>query len=60
MPNVKEGSIIEYAYTIKSPFISNFPEWSFQKYSSKLPEYTTLIPEYFVYNTLLKVLVISK
>ena len=31
MPNVKEGSIIEYAYIIKSPFISNFPEWSFQK-----------------------------
>ena len=55
MPNVKEGSIIEYAYIIKSPFISNFPEWSFQK---NIPvnhsEYTTLIPEYFVYNTFTK------
>ena len=55
MPNVKEGSIIEYAYIIKSPFISNFPEWSFQK---NIPvnhsENTTLIPEYFVYNTFTK------
>lgn len=55
MPNVKEGSIIEYAYIIKSPFISNFPEWSFQK---NIPvnhsEYTTLVPEYFVYNTFTK------
>ncbi len=55
MPNVKEGSIIEYAYTIKSPFISNFPEWSFQKnIPVNYSEYTTLIPEYFVYNTFTK------
>lgn len=31
MPNVKEGSIIEYSYTIKSPFISNLTDWDFQK-----------------------------
>ncbi|MHA3787732.1 transglutaminase domain-containing protein [Flavobacterium hauense] len=51
MPDVKEGSIIEYKYTIKSPFITLFPEWEFQEeipvnYSS----YTTVIPEYYVYN----------
>ncbi len=51
LPNVKEGSIIEYKVTIKSPFFSNFPEWEFQK---EIPvaysEYTTNIPEYFTYN----------
>jgi Domain of Unknown Function with PDB structure (DUF3857)/Transglutaminase-like superfamily len=51
MPNVKEGSIIEYKYEIKSPYISTFPEWSFQ---SNIPvnysEYQTLVPEYYVYN----------
>jgi len=51
MPNVKEGSIIEYKYTIKTPFISNFRDWQFQR---KIPvnysEITTDIPEYLVYN----------
>lgn len=52
MPDVKEGSIIEYKYTIKSPFIEQFPDWQFQQ---NIPvnhsEYTTKIPEYFMYNT---------
>jgi hypothetical protein len=51
MPNVKEGTIVEYKYEIRSPFISTFPEWSFQ---SDIPvnysEYQTLIPEYYGYN----------
>ncbi|MEO8516572.1 MAG: transglutaminase domain-containing protein [Flavobacterium sp.] len=51
MPNVKEGSIIEYRYTIKSPYTSTLPDWAFQRdipvvYS----EYTAGIPEYYVYN----------
>lgn len=51
MPNVKEGSVIEYKYTIRSPFISKFPDWKFQR---EIPvnysEYITDIPEYFYYN----------
>jgi len=51
MPNVKVGSIIEYKYTITSPFISSFPKWNFQK---EIPivysEYKTEIPDYFQYN----------
>ncbi|MDI9256591.1 DUF3857 domain-containing protein [Flavobacterium sedimenticola] len=55
MPNVKEGSIIEYKVEIKSPFIWNFPEWEFQKnIPVKYSEYTTFIPEYYIYNTHLK------
>ncbi|MGC4040012.1 MAG: DUF3857 domain-containing protein [Flavobacterium sp.] len=55
MPNVKVGSIIEYKIEIKSPFISNFPEWEFQKsIPVVVSEYSTYIPEYFVYNTYLK------
>jgi len=52
MPNVKEGSIVEYKYTIRSPYISTLPEWNFQ-YSIPVSysEYETFIPEYYTYNT---------
>ncbi len=51
MPNVKEGSIIEYKYTIKSPYISNFPDWKFQRsVPVNYSEYITDIPEYYFYN----------
>lgn len=51
MPNVKEGSIIEYKYIIRSPYTSTFPKWNFQRdipvvYS----EYVTSIPEYYFFN----------
>jgi hypothetical protein len=52
MPNVKEGSVIEFEYIIKSPNIGSLKEWSFQ---TSIPvnysEYKTIIPEYFVYKT---------
>ncbi len=51
MPAVKEGSVIEYKYVIKSPFISTFTPWSFQ---TMIPVnhsvFETKIPEYFTYN----------
>ncbi|MEO8235440.1 MAG: DUF3857 domain-containing protein [Flavobacterium sp.] len=51
MPNIKEGSIVEYKYTIKSPYISTFPDWSFQRsIPVKHSEYSTYTPEYFIYN----------
>lgn len=50
LPNVKEGSIIEFKYTIKSDFIFNLRGWNFQ---SDIPtlytEYNVTIPEYFRY-----------
>ncbi|RZJ30800.1 MAG: DUF3857 domain-containing protein, partial [Flavobacterium sp.] len=55
MPNVKEGSVIEYKYAIRSPYTSNFPLWSFQ---STVPvnysKFVTRIPEYYVYRTNVK------
>ncbi|MFD2891884.1 transglutaminase domain-containing protein [Flavobacterium chuncheonense] len=51
MPNVKEGTIVEFKYRVRSPFISRFPEWSFQK---EIPvnysEFLSRIPEYYVFN----------
>jgi transglutaminase-like putative cysteine protease len=35
MPDVKEGSVIEFRYKIESPYFFNFRDWSFQ---SKIPE----------------------
>ncbi|WP_304201272.1 DUF3857 domain-containing protein [Flavobacterium alvei] len=52
MPNVKEGSVIEFHYTIKTNGIGSIREWAFQ---SSIPvnysEFTTFIPENFVFNT---------
>ena len=54
-PNVKEGSIIEFKYEIKSSYFSSFRDWTFQ---ASIPtiysEYKTSIPEYYFYNPLIK------
>ncbi len=53
MPNVKEGSVIEFTYTIYSDFMYNMREWEFQ---TTIPvvwsEYHARIPEYFTYKLL--------
>lgn len=50
LPNVKEGSIVEYKYRIVSDFIFTLRDWYFQ---GSLPilysEYSIKIPEYFRY-----------
>jgi hypothetical protein len=50
IPNAKEGSVIEFSYTIMSDFISAFPNWRFQ-YSipSKHSEYWAILPEFFIF-----------
>lgn len=30
LPNVKEGTIIEYKYVLETPFMFNLPDWEFQ------------------------------
>ncbi|MHC0439116.1 DUF3857 domain-containing protein [Flavobacterium sp. 3-210] len=52
MPNVKEGSVIEYRYTIKSPSDRLIREWNFQEtIPVNYSEFTTCIPEYYVFNS---------
>lgn len=50
LPNVKVGSVIDITYKIKSDFVFNFQDWSFQTTIPTLwSEYRTRIPEYFNY-----------
>jgi len=47
-PNLKEGSIIEYSYTIISPFFQYIPAWSFQGEDPKLwSQFTLEEPQFF-------------
>ncbi|MBI3139183.1 MAG: DUF3857 domain-containing protein [Sphingobacteriales bacterium] len=53
MPNVKEGSIIEFEYTQKSDFLSNLQSWNFQgEYPCLWSEYNVSIPEFLRYTIL--------
>jgi hypothetical protein len=50
MPNVKEGSVIEYSYIVRSPSITELKQWSFQtSIPTNHSEFITFIPEYLVY-----------
>ena len=50
MPNVKEGSVIEFSYTIHSNYNTILDRWQFQKsIPVKWSEYIVSIPEYFTY-----------
>ena len=46
LPAVKEGSVVEYSYTILSDFDFNLPEWEFQNisYPCLWSEYVVTIP----------------
>jgi len=49
-PNVKEGSIIEYSYRVKSDFVYNLQPWSFQgEYPCLWSEYEVDIPDFYTY-----------
>jgi len=53
LPNVKEGSIIEYEYTIVSDFLQYLRSWEFQGPNPRLrSEYEVSIPEFLGYVTL--------
>jgi hypothetical protein len=50
MPALKEGSIIEYSYTINSDFLFNLQEWIFQgSYPRVWSEYNLDLPNFFEY-----------
>jgi len=51
LPNVQTGSVIDYTYEIRSPFLYNFRSWEFQGDLPKLhSEYHTNIPANYTYN----------
>jgi len=55
MPAIKNGCIIEYDYITYSPFLANFPKWSFQSDIPKIySEYDAHIPGYWTYNAALR------
>ncbi|MBC7606785.1 MAG: DUF3857 and transglutaminase domain-containing protein [Burkholderiales bacterium] len=51
LPNVKEGSIIEFDYVITCKRFGKLPDWDFQtSIPVKYSEFKTYIPEYFIFN----------
>jgi transglutaminase-like putative cysteine protease len=51
MPNIQEGSIIEYRYRIKRPYLFNFITWNLQSNIPKLhSEFIGFIPPIFNFN----------
>lgn len=55
MPNLMDGSIIEYTYRMRIPRIFNFKSWEFQSGIPKLySEYIAVIPGLYNYNVSLK------
>jgi Domain of Unknown Function with PDB structure (DUF3857)/Transglutaminase-like superfamily len=52
-PALKEGSIIEYSYQVKSDFFFNLQPWTFQgEYPVLWSQYEAGIPEFYKYVTL--------
>ena len=50
-PNIKKGAILEYQYTIRSPFIYHLNGWDFQSNIPKIySEFNAQIPGNYVYN----------
>lgn len=55
IPNVREGSVIEFTYKINSPFIYNFHKWEFQSDIPKVEsEYWASLPGVYIYNITLR------
>ncbi len=55
LPNIKDGSIIEYSYRLISPNLFNFKSWQFQSDIPKVSsEYLVYIPAIYNYNVSLR------
>ncbi|WP_161599439.1 transglutaminase domain-containing protein [Hymenobacter nivis] len=50
LPSVREGAVVEYAYTLSSDYLFNFQNWVFQgPYPVRWSEYRTSIPVFYKY-----------
>ena len=55
LPGLREGCVIEYKYTMESPYFENFHSWHFQQNIPKMySEYEVHIPALYNYNASLK------
>ncbi|MCZ4223046.1 DUF3857 domain-containing protein [Pedobacter rhodius] len=55
LPNIKDGSIIEYSYRLESPNLFNFKKWEFQSDIPKVySEYLVYVPAMYNYNVSLR------
>jgi len=55
MPNLEEGSVIEYSYKLISPFLFNLPSWDFQReIPTLLSDYTVNMIPFYEYTYLLQ------
>lgn len=55
LPNIKDGSIIEYSYRLESPNLFNFKTWEFQSDIPKVySEYLAYVPALYNYNVSLR------
>lgn len=55
IPNVSVGSVIEYKFTLQTPFIYNFYTWEFQSdIPKRKSEYWAKMPGNYVYNISLR------
>lgn len=52
LPNVKEGSVIEYTYSTASDFIFALDDWYFQgSYPCEYSSFSLRLPQYYLYKT---------
>lgn len=52
LPDIQEGSVIEYTYIITSDYITNLRTWHFQNdIPTKYSQFTYTIPEFFRYQS---------
>ncbi|MDB5271319.1 MAG: hypothetical protein JWP58_4359 [Hymenobacter sp.] len=50
LPNVRVGSVVEFAYTLTSDFLFNFQDWTFQRdIPVRWSEYRVSIPAFYRY-----------
>ena len=55
LPDLKEGSVIEYRYMVLSPFLFNLPDWDFQReIPTLLSDYTVFMIPFYEYTYVLQ------
>jgi hypothetical protein len=61
LPNVKEGSIIEFEYNLESESLGSLEDWAFQMDIPVIySQFKTVIPEFYVYKPLMRGSLIPK